>query len=488
MSKKVKVSIVIPVYNRPELAVRCLDSCVNQTMSHKDYEIIVVDDRSTDNTMEVLNEYAAKYSGLVKVIQLPENSGGASRPRNVGMDSAVGEYVFFVDSDDIIIPETLATGYDLAIKGNCDLILVRLQLERKTWSFPQSLSNQPKGIREYRRRYSVAMNNMYKLSRVRELDLRVYEGLHGHEDSLFKASFVMRLPNLSWNILWDKKYYIVDDERISVSTTRNRTLFYKAATSQIINPVIANASSMSEEQLEFFQDSFVSILSWLHKGGFRRLIKDKAAVEQISACLSESVCDLKFDTTFPAKTKLLIDAFVENNQFLLQQLTGAVPAIFSGCETMTKYLTALKSVSSRYVLLFAVKDTYGTHIDKDLQKLLSETGVSSSLIESGHDHDGRRSFICVIDEGWTIYEKRGEKNAKDSFTCQLRGSTMSIQSAPFDSGNSCSIVIEGIDYAMNERGINLVVYDKYSRAIVDSVAFDTFRKEIPVRRQAVISV
>ncbi|WP_164779611.1 glycosyltransferase [Paenibacillus kobensis] len=486
MSKNVKISIIIPVYNRPELAARCLESCVNQTMSHEDYEIIVVDDRSTDNTMEVLNEYAVKYSGLVKVIQLPENSGGASRPRNVGMDNAVGEYVFFVDSDDTIIPETLETGYNLAIKGNCDLILVTLQLDKRTWPFPQPLSDQPKRIREYRRRYTVGMNNMYKLSKVRELNLHVYEGLHGHEDGLFKASFVMRLPNLSWNILWDKRYYIIDDERISVSTTWKNTLFYQAVTSQIINPVIENSSSMSEAQLEFFQDSFVGILSWLHKGDFRRLIRDKAAVEQISAALNISVRDLKFDTNFPEKTKLLINAFVKNNQVLLQQLTGAVPTIFSRCETMTKYLAALKNVSNRYVLLLAVKDTYGTHIDKDLQKLLSDIGVSSSLIESGND--GRRSFICVIDEGWTMYEKHGEKSAQDSYTCQLRGTRISLLSAPFDGGNSCSIVIDGVDYAMNERGINLVVYDKYSGTIVDSVAFDTFKKGIPVRRQAVISV
>lgn len=93
----IKVSIIVPVYNVEEYLPRCLDSLVNQTL--KDIEIICINDKSPDNSIQILRDYEGKYPDLVKVINSKVNlrQGGA---RNLGIKASQGEYLGFVDSDD----------------------------------------------------------------------------------------------------------------------------------------------------------------------------------------------------------------------------------------------------------------------------------------------------------------------------------------------------------------------------------------------------
>ena len=94
-----KLSIIVPVYNMAagNKLRFCLDSLVNQTIA--DYEIIAVDDASTDESLDILKEYEARYPWKFRAIQLYENrrQGGA---RNMGLEAARGTWVGFVDSDD----------------------------------------------------------------------------------------------------------------------------------------------------------------------------------------------------------------------------------------------------------------------------------------------------------------------------------------------------------------------------------------------------
>ena len=98
------LSIIVPVYNMAAEGKLnfCLDSLLNQTIS--DYEIIAVDDCSTDHSMEILQEYAERYPDRVKAIHSPENrrQGGA---KNLGLAQATGKWIGFIDSDDWIAPD-----------------------------------------------------------------------------------------------------------------------------------------------------------------------------------------------------------------------------------------------------------------------------------------------------------------------------------------------------------------------------------------------
>lgn len=111
-----KISVVIPVYNVENYLDKCIQSILNQTFH--DYEILLVDDGSTDNSGIICDDYALKYSNI-DVIH--KSNGGPSDTRNVGVNVAQGEYIFFLDSDDYIIPECLEILYSNLINNNADL-------------------------------------------------------------------------------------------------------------------------------------------------------------------------------------------------------------------------------------------------------------------------------------------------------------------------------------------------------------------------------
>ena len=113
-----KISVIVPVYNVAPYLARCLDSLVAQTLS--DIEIICIDDKSTDNSLEILREYENKYP-QIHVIALDKNSGVATA-RNAGIDAARGEYLGFVDSDDYVDTDFYEKLYAAAKKENADMV------------------------------------------------------------------------------------------------------------------------------------------------------------------------------------------------------------------------------------------------------------------------------------------------------------------------------------------------------------------------------
>ena len=90
-----KLSIIIPVYNMEKYLEQCMESILNQT--YKGYEIILVDDGSTDSSSKICDNYVEKYD-FIKVIH--KNNGGAADSRNRGLNIAKGDYILFMDSDD----------------------------------------------------------------------------------------------------------------------------------------------------------------------------------------------------------------------------------------------------------------------------------------------------------------------------------------------------------------------------------------------------
>lgn len=114
-----KVSIIIPVFNTEKYLKRCVDSCLNQTLSN--IEIILIDDCSTDSSRDIILDYAKTYPDKVRYIfQKENNRQGASRNR--GMEIALGEYYLFVDSDDWIEPDTCDELYNKAKETDADMV------------------------------------------------------------------------------------------------------------------------------------------------------------------------------------------------------------------------------------------------------------------------------------------------------------------------------------------------------------------------------
>ncbi len=115
----IRYSIIVPVYNVEEYLVECLDSLINQT--YKAYEIILVDDGSTDKSGSICDSYVEKNSS-VRVFH--KKNGGLSDARNYGIDQASGDYMIFVDSDDYIDVNMLQIYYQASIDNDYPDLLI----------------------------------------------------------------------------------------------------------------------------------------------------------------------------------------------------------------------------------------------------------------------------------------------------------------------------------------------------------------------------
>ena len=113
------ISIIIPIFNDEKYLRECLDSCLDQDLTPSDFEIICVDDGSTDSTPDILHEYEEKHSNIRLVFQKHGAAGG----RDVGLELAKGDYVWFVDHDDLIEKNVLAELKKKATETNCDRLV-----------------------------------------------------------------------------------------------------------------------------------------------------------------------------------------------------------------------------------------------------------------------------------------------------------------------------------------------------------------------------
>lgn len=116
-----EISVIVPVYQVEKYVARCIESILNQT--YKDFEMILVDDGSLDGSGDICEKYAVS-DGRIQVIH--KKNGGLSSARNAGLDVAVGKYVTFVDSDDVIHPQYLEVLHRECEQNSADISIGRL--------------------------------------------------------------------------------------------------------------------------------------------------------------------------------------------------------------------------------------------------------------------------------------------------------------------------------------------------------------------------
>lgn len=173
-----KISIIVPIYNVERYLPACLDSVLNQTFW--DFEIICINDGSTDNSANIVEEYVKKDNRIKMITQ--ENKG-LSMARNNGAKQASGEYIYFLDSDDFIHPQLLEICYHLAQKENADIVAFGFYKgvsNRDTIKVPHyqldtlkyALTNTPLYYRKKCRKYRIpvsAWSKLYKKDSIADL-------------------------------------------------------------------------------------------------------------------------------------------------------------------------------------------------------------------------------------------------------------------------------------------------------------------------------
>ncbi|MBD5401502.1 glycosyltransferase [bacterium] len=213
MSENIKVSVIVPVYNVSKYLSRCLDSLVNQT--EKNIEIICVNDGSTDNSAEILEEYAKKDS---RIVVLTQENAGLSAARNTGMEVVRGEYIGFVDSDDWVDLDFYEKLYDAAKRNDCDIAVadfirqhpknkkIRLHLtEEKVYEKAEDKYLICRTFRE-----GCVWNKIYRTEFLKSIDLKFVVGMY-YEDrdftarSLFYSKKLVTVPNTYYDYFVNEK-------------------------------------------------------------------------------------------------------------------------------------------------------------------------------------------------------------------------------------------------------------------------------------------
>lgn len=224
MEKEMKLSIIVPVYNMASdhKLEYCLDSLVNQTV--EDYEIIAVDDCSTDNSMEILKEYERRFPEKFRAVhsEVNRHQGGA---KNIGLRMAKGEWIGFIDSDDWIRPDMYerlierakSTGADLA---GCDYCLTDVH----SMEVGQIVHNNKKsqsGILNKEKRASLILDGgslvvkIFRRSMIMEKELWFPEDIF-YEDNALGNSYLVLAKHFEY--IEEPMYYYYQHDTSTVHT------------------------------------------------------------------------------------------------------------------------------------------------------------------------------------------------------------------------------------------------------------------------------
>lgn len=180
----IKVSVIVPVYNAQNTLAGCLGNLVNQTL--KELEIILVDDCSTDNSAKIIDDCKKQFSHMIQIISF-ENNQGPGAARNAAIEVAAGEYIGFVDSDDIVDVTMYEKMYAEAMAHNYDVVDCGFYSEKEQQAILYT-SDELKGNLDDTKRSQLIVSGGYIWSKIFKKDIFLNKGLRFREDYILEDS------------------------------------------------------------------------------------------------------------------------------------------------------------------------------------------------------------------------------------------------------------------------------------------------------------
>lgn len=216
-----EVSVIVPVYNAEKTLERCVDSILAQ--DYRDFELLLVDDGSTDRSAEICEHYA-EADGRVRVTH--QENAGVSETRNRALDSARGRYIQFLDADDWIVPEATGLFVRAAEESGAELVVSDFYRVVRSWTAHKGsideegiLSREEfadwmlKSPADYY--YGVLWNKLYRRSIIERFRLRMDGKLKWCEDFIFNMEYILHVSRVF--VLRVPTYYYVKTEGSLVS-------------------------------------------------------------------------------------------------------------------------------------------------------------------------------------------------------------------------------------------------------------------------------
>ena len=267
------ISVIIPIYNCEKLLPRCLESILSQ--SYSDYEVLLVNDGSTDGTAMVCNEYVAKSKGKFRYIE--KNNSGVSSARNIGLNNAKGEYICFVDADDSVHQDYLRCLYEARRELNVDLVMCTIASNMQC--VKETIIS---GCNDAVRSILCIKHNQGPVCKLfkRELigELRFNENVYMGEDTLFCVEYAKRCKTA---LYLPERLYYYDNPTASVIYRTNKKAFQRYLTlidSRFL--MLANIDGLNLYTIGLLQQELISAIKSCAM--FATILNDFSSIRYVS--------------------------------------------------------------------------------------------------------------------------------------------------------------------------------------------------------------
>jgi len=317
-----KISVIVPIHNVAKYIGESLDSILNQTIGYENLQVIMINDGSTDESGEIIEEYAKAHPNFI-CKHLNGKSGSAGKPRNEGLTLATGKYVMFIDPDDFYSEDACEFLYNEMEKNNADVITANYQYvneDGSKWPEPVFSKSEFKdfkfGCRGFRETFFVwnssVCNKIFRRSLIVDNQLKFLEGVPA-EDAYFSSSALLKTKEIyysskimyyyrrrnlgalsvSWNCSREyfdninyayKKIYNLFNEAGRLDYYR---YFYAKSLTYMLYKFIDSTMMNDEEKREVIKE-----MSWFYN------ISDKLKVEPCQKSLKiliDKIADEKYD-------------------------------------------------------------------------------------------------------------------------------------------------------------------------------------------------
>ncbi|RZJ34853.1 MAG: glycosyltransferase family 2 protein [Flavobacterium sp.] len=250
-----KLSVVIPVYNVEKTLRKCIDSVLQNGLADDEYEIIIIDDESPDNSIEIAREFELAHSNVRLISQRNKGLGGA---RNTGISHAVGKYLLFLDSDDYVKPGSLQLIVDYADKAECEIVEFAADLVESDGKIsgrvtPAQLRQSMSGVEYFKRHPSInsACNKLYLRSFLADKNLLFREKIFAEDFEFNTRALYFCDRAISTTI--SASCFVRSENSITRSTNRESREKYVADFIRIMQ-LVRDFGNEVGDQKEFFEE------------------------------------------------------------------------------------------------------------------------------------------------------------------------------------------------------------------------------------------
>lgn len=302
----IKVSIIIPMYNVAHYLNTCIQSILDQNLKENTFEVIMVNDESPDNSLEIAKQLASKYSFIKVISQKNKGLGGA---RNFGIDQAQGNYLLFLDADDSLIPNTLNRIISIADKKNIDILEFAANLVDSYGNTIASVvtnSNNKvyNGVQYYNAiKYSgSACNKLYASAFINKYKLRFLEKIYGEDfefntRSFYRAQRVIAIDVVGAQFLQSPN-----------SITRNKSKVVKDKYLQDFISILKSINNFKQQEVDNYNNESVNNffnerLTMVNINAFYLMFKNKYSFEEMNDFKNELISQNLLFIKHPVKIR-----------------------------------------------------------------------------------------------------------------------------------------------------------------------------------------